>query len=155
MADTSSIYLPRKTGGRRSVRRGQAGPHLPHRPQGSEFTAGRLRHACQRLGGQQPWAGQMPDSAVIESWHSRADAGQHLDRMVAVVAIKQAGDDGVQQHDLAAKLADQPPQRGDLALGRPRQREPVLPRQEPENAGCARARISVAPLPGVTDDGTQ
>jgi transposase InsO family protein len=46
-----------------------------HTDQGSEYTAGRVRAACQRLGIRQSMGrpGSALDNAVIESWHSTVE----------------------------------------------------------------------------------
>ena len=55
------------------------GGHVPgvimHTDQGSEYTAGRFRQACTRLGIRQSMGrpGSALDNAVIESWHSTVE----------------------------------------------------------------------------------
>ena len=46
-----------------------------HTDQGSEYTAGRVRAACERLGVRQSMGrpGSALDNAVIESWHSTVE----------------------------------------------------------------------------------
>jgi transposase InsO family protein len=55
-----------------AVRGGQAPGVIMHTDQGSEYTAGLVRQACQRLGIRQSMGrpGSALDNAVIESWHS-------------------------------------------------------------------------------------
>ena len=55
-----------------AVRGGQAPGVIFHTDQGSEYTAGAFRAACQRLGICQSMGrpGSALDNAVIESWHS-------------------------------------------------------------------------------------
>jgi len=55
-----------------AVRGGQAPGVIFHTDQGSEYTAGAFRQACQRLGVQQSMGrpGSALDNAVIEAWHS-------------------------------------------------------------------------------------
>ena len=55
-----------------AVRGGQVPGVILHTDQGSEYTAGAFRAACQRLGVRQSMGrpGSALDNAVIESWHS-------------------------------------------------------------------------------------
>ena len=55
-----------------AVRGGQVPGVVFHTDQGSEYTAGAFRAACQRLGVTQSMGrpGSALDNAVIESWHS-------------------------------------------------------------------------------------
>jgi putative transposase len=55
-----------------AVRGGQVPGVIMHTDQGSEYTAGLVRQACQRLGISQSMGrpGSALDNAVIESWHS-------------------------------------------------------------------------------------
>ena len=55
-----------------AMRGGQAPGVIMHTDQGSEYTAGIVRGACQRLGIRQSMGrpGSALDNAVIESWHS-------------------------------------------------------------------------------------
>jgi transposase InsO family protein len=55
-----------------AVRGGQVPGVIMHTDQGSEYTAGLVRRACQRLGISQSMGrpGSALDNAVIESWHS-------------------------------------------------------------------------------------
>jgi putative transposase len=55
-----------------AVRGGQIPGVIMHTDQGSEYTAGAFRRACQRLGITQSMGrpGSALDNAVIESWHS-------------------------------------------------------------------------------------
>ena len=55
-----------------AVRGGQVPGVILHTDQGSEYTAGRFRQACQRLSISQSMGrpGSALDNAVIESWHS-------------------------------------------------------------------------------------
>jgi len=55
-----------------AVRGGQAPGVIMHTDQGSEYTAGLVRRACERLGICQSMGrpGSALDNAVIESWHS-------------------------------------------------------------------------------------
>jgi transposase InsO family protein len=55
-----------------ATRGGQAPGVIFHTDQGSEYTAGRFRAACQRLSVRQSMGrpGSALDNAVIESWHS-------------------------------------------------------------------------------------
>jgi putative transposase len=55
-----------------AVRGGQVPGVILHTDQGSEYTAGLVRQACQRLGVRQSMGrpGSALDNAVIESWHS-------------------------------------------------------------------------------------
>jgi putative transposase len=55
-----------------AVRGGQAPGVIMHTDQGSEYTAGLVRRACERLGIAQSMGrpGSALDNAVIESWHS-------------------------------------------------------------------------------------
>ena len=55
-----------------AVRGGQVPGVIMHTDQGSEYTAGRFRHACQRLSISQSMGrpGSALDNAVIEAWHS-------------------------------------------------------------------------------------
>jgi len=55
-----------------AMRGGQAPGVIMHTDQGSEYTAGLVRGACQRLGIRQSMGrpGSALDNAVIESWHS-------------------------------------------------------------------------------------
>ena len=55
-----------------AVRGGQVPGVILHTDQGSEYTAGRFRQACQRLSITQSMGrpGSALDNAVIESWHS-------------------------------------------------------------------------------------
>ena len=58
-----------------AVRGGAVPGVIMHTDQGSEYTAGRFRMACQRLGIRQSmgWPGSALDNAVIESWHSTVE----------------------------------------------------------------------------------
>jgi putative transposase len=55
-----------------AMRGGQVSGVILHTDQGSEYTAGLVRQACQRLGIRQSMGrpGSALDNAVIESWHS-------------------------------------------------------------------------------------
>ena len=55
-----------------AVRGGQVPGVIMHTDQGSEYTAGLVRQACDRLGIRQSMGrpGSALDNAVIESWHS-------------------------------------------------------------------------------------
>jgi len=55
-----------------AVRGGQVPGVIMHTDQGSEYTSGTVRGACQRLGIRQSMGrpGSALDNAVIESWHS-------------------------------------------------------------------------------------
>ena len=55
-----------------AVRGGQVSGVISHTDQGSEYTAGLFRKACQRLGVSQSMGrpGSALDNAVIEAWHS-------------------------------------------------------------------------------------
>jgi transposase InsO family protein len=55
-----------------AARGGQVPGVIMHTDQGSEYTAGLVRQACERLGIAQSMGrpGSAPDNAVIESWHS-------------------------------------------------------------------------------------
>ena len=55
-----------------AVRGGQVPGVILHTDQGSEYTAGLVRRACERLGIRQSMGrpGSALDNAVIESWHS-------------------------------------------------------------------------------------
>jgi transposase InsO family protein len=55
-----------------AVRGGAVPGVIMHTDQGSEYTAGSFRQACQRLGIRQSMGrpGSALDNAVIESWHS-------------------------------------------------------------------------------------
>jgi putative transposase len=55
-----------------AVRGGQVPGVIMHTDQGSEYTAGLVRQACERLGIRQSMGrpGSALDNAVIESWHS-------------------------------------------------------------------------------------
>jgi len=55
-----------------AVRGGQVPGVIMHTDQGSEYTAGAFRAACQRLSVSQSMGrpGSALDNAVIESWHS-------------------------------------------------------------------------------------
>ncbi len=55
-----------------AVRGGQVPGVIMHTDQGSEYTAGMVRSACERLGIRQSMGrpGSALDNAVIESWHS-------------------------------------------------------------------------------------
>jgi putative transposase len=55
-----------------AVRGGQVPGVILHTDQGSEYTAGLVRRACERLGVRQSMGrpGSALDNAVIESWHS-------------------------------------------------------------------------------------
>jgi transposase InsO family protein len=55
-----------------AVRGGQVPGVIMHTDQGSEYTAGLVRRACERLGIAQSMGrpGSALDNAVIESWHS-------------------------------------------------------------------------------------
>ena len=55
-----------------AARGGQAPAVILHTDQGSEYTAGLVRVACQRLGISQSMGrpGSALDNAVIEAWHS-------------------------------------------------------------------------------------
>jgi transposase InsO family protein len=55
-----------------AVRGGQVPGVIMHTDQGSEYTAGLVRRACDRLGIRQSMGrpGSALDNAVIESWHS-------------------------------------------------------------------------------------
>ena len=58
-----------------AVRGGQVPGVIMHTDQGSEYTAGRFRAACQRLSIRQSMGrpGSALDNAVIESWHSTVE----------------------------------------------------------------------------------
>ncbi len=58
-----------------AVRGGQVPGVIMHTDQGSEYTAGRFRRACERLGIRQSMGrpGSALDNAVIESWHSTVE----------------------------------------------------------------------------------
>ena len=58
-----------------AVRGGQVPGVIMHTDQGSEYTAGLFRAACQRLGVRQSMGrtGSALDNAVIESWHSTVE----------------------------------------------------------------------------------
>ena len=55
-----------------AMRGGQVPGVIMHTDRGSEYTAGTVRAACQRLGIRQSMGrpGSALDNAVIESWHS-------------------------------------------------------------------------------------
>ena len=55
-----------------AVRGGQVPGVIMHTDQGSEYTSGKVRGACGRLGIRQSMGrpGSALDNAVIESWHS-------------------------------------------------------------------------------------
>ena len=61
--------------------------------QGSEYTAGRFRAACQRLGIRQSMGrpGSALDNAVIESWHSTVESGLRRTGQFADKAAARAG----------------------------------------------------------------
>ena len=67
-----------------TVRGGQVPGVIMHTDQGSEYTAGLVRAACQRLSISQSMGrpGSALDNAVIESWHSTLEfelrIGAHL-----------------------------------------------------------------------------
>jgi putative transposase len=60
-----------------AVRGGQVPGVIMHTDRGSEYTAGRVRQACARLGISQSMGrpGSALDNAVIESWHSTLESG--------------------------------------------------------------------------------
>ena len=80
--------------------------------QGSEYTAGLFREACERLGVRQPVGrpGSAPGNAVIESWHSTVESGL---RQVEHFATKAAARAGV-----AAWIEDYNHHRRHSSLGR-------------------------------------
>ena len=76
-----------------AVRGGQAPGVVFHTDQGSEYTAGLVRRACQRLGIAQSMGrpGSALDNAVIESWHSTLEFELRRLQHFATRAQAQAG----------------------------------------------------------------
>ncbi len=95
-----------------AVRGGTAPGVIFHTDQGSEYTAGLFREACERLGVRQSMGlpGSALDNAVIESWHSTVEFEL---RQVEHFATKAAARAGV-----AAWIEDYNHHRLDSSLGR-------------------------------------
>ena len=76
-----------------AVRGGAVPGVIMHTDQGSEYTAGRFRAACQRLGIRQSMGrpGSALDNAVIESWHSTVESGLRRTGQFADKAAARAG----------------------------------------------------------------
>ena len=95
-----------------AVRGGQVPGVIMHTDQGSEYTAGRFRHACQRLSISQSMGrpGSALDNAVIESWHSTLEFELRRLEHFATKAAARAG--------VAAWIQDYNHNRRHSALGR-------------------------------------
>ena len=95
-----------------AVRGGQVPGVILHTDQGSEYTAGRFRRACQRLGISQSMGrpGSALDNAVIESWHSTLEFELRRIEHFATRAAARAG--------VAAWIEDYNHNRRHSALGR-------------------------------------
>ena len=95
-----------------AVRGGQVPGVIMHTDQGSEYTAGRFRRACQRLSISQSMGrpGSALDNAVIESWHSTLEFELRRLEHFATKAAARAG--------VAAWIEDYNHNRRHSALGR-------------------------------------
>ena len=95
-----------------AVRGGQVPGVIMHTDQGSEYTAGRFRHACQRLSISQSMGrpGSALDNAVIESWHSTLEFELRRLERFATKAAARAG--------VAAWIQDYNHNRRHSALGK-------------------------------------
>jgi putative transposase len=95
-----------------AVRGGQVPGVIMHTGQGSEYTAGLFRAACQRLSICQSMGrpGSALDNAVIESWHSTLESGLRRLEHYATRAAARAG--------VAAWIEDCNYHRRHSALGR-------------------------------------
>jgi transposase InsO family protein len=94
-----------------AVRGGAVPGVIMHTDQGSEYTAGRFRGACQRLGIRQSMGrpGSALDNAVIESWHSTVEFELRRAEQFADKAAARAG--------VAAWIEDYNHERRHSALG--------------------------------------
>jgi putative transposase len=94
-----------------AVRGGAVPGVIMHTDQGSEYTAGRFRGACQRLGIRQSMGrpGSALDNAVIESWHSTLEFELRRAEEFADKAAARAG--------VAAWIEDYNHERRHSALG--------------------------------------
>ena len=94
-----------------AVRGGAMPGVIMHTDQGSEYTAGRFRAACQRLSIRQSMGrpGSALDNAVIESWHSTVESGLRRIEQFADKAAARAG--------VAAWIEDYNHERRHSALG--------------------------------------
>jgi transposase InsO family protein len=95
-----------------AVRGGQVPGVIMHTDQGSEYTAGRSRAACQRLSIRQSMGrpGSALDNAVIESWHSTLE--------FELRRIEQFADKAAARAGVAAWIEDYNHHRRHSALGR-------------------------------------
>ncbi len=95
-----------------AVRGGQVPGVIFHTDQGSEYTAGLFRAACQRLSVSQSMGrpGSALDNAVIESWHSTLEFELRRVEHFAARAVARAG--------VAAWIEDYNHHRRHSALGR-------------------------------------
>jgi transposase InsO family protein len=86
-----------------------------HTDQGSEYTAGTVRAACQRLSIRQSMGrpGSALDNAVIESWHSTLEwelrAPEHFTTKAAARARIPAWIDDYNHHRRHSSLQMMPP----------------------------------------------
>ena len=86
--------------------------------------------------GRVPEPGDVADLGDDDRAQHRPDAGQLLDRAVAVVPGQQVGGHLLQHGDLAGQPADQLPQRGDLPGVRLGQRQLIQPGRTPRRRRC-------------------
>ena len=95
-----------------AIRGGPVPGVIMHTDQGSEYTAGRFRHACQRLSICQSMGrpGSALDNAVIESWHSTLEFELRRLEHFATKAAARAG--------VAAWIQDYNHNRRHSALGK-------------------------------------
>jgi putative transposase len=105
-----------------AVRGGQAPGVVFHTDQGSEYTAGVIRAACQRLGITQSMGrpGSALDNAVIESWHSTLEfelrSAEHFATKAAARARVAAWIDDYNRHRRHSALRMMSPVDYELAL---------------------------------------
>jgi putative transposase len=98
-----------------TVRGGQVPGVIMHTGQGSEYTAGMVRHACARLGIRQSMGrpGSALDNAVIESWHSTLEfelrAQEHFGAKAQARARIPAWIDDHNHHRRHSALGMKPP----------------------------------------------
>ena len=94
-----------------AVRDGAMPGVIMHTDQGSEYTAGRFRAACERLSVRQSMGrpGSALDNAVIESWHSTVE--------FELRRIEQFADKAAARAGVAAWIEDYNHERRHSALG--------------------------------------
>ena len=125
-----------------AVRGGAVPGVIMHTDQGSEYTAGRFRAACERLGIRQSMGrpGSALDNAVIESWHSTVESELRRIEHFATKAAARAG--------VAAWIEDYNHHRRHSSLGR------LSPGGLRAGAGGKGRRVTaVRPLRGPEQEG--